>query len=359
MNSQNISNHDVSPESKAMLGFAPLAEVRRGGVTESVHFGAVAVTNARGNILYAAGDPRKLTFARSALKPFQAAPFFAAGGVKRLVLSLEEAALLCASHSGEARHAQAVASILSKCDATPSQLRCGCHVPFRFSWFDKLPPAGETWSELHHNCSGKHAGFIAAARLQKNEVEHYISPEHPVQIAARKALASCVGLAPADLVAATDGCSAPTYALPLHSLAQGFARLALGKDVPDDADHEYKHGLDVAFNAMTAHPEMVSGEGRNDLALTLAGGGDWVCKIGAEGVQAIGILSLGLGIAIKVADGNYRGLHPATVAVLEQLGVMNDERRAMLASWRKTALNSAAGLPVGDIIPALKLNTLG
>jgi L-asparaginase II len=117
--------------------------------------------------------------------------------------------------------------------------------------------------------------------------------------------------------------------------------------------------LGIAFNAMTMHPEMVSGEGRNDLAYTLAGGGDWVCKIGAEGVQAIGIRSLGLGIAIKVADGNMRGLHPAAVAVLEQLGLMNDERRAALASWAHPCLKSAAGLPVGDIVPAVKLQELG
>lgn len=340
-------------------GYVPLAEVRRAGVTESVHYGAVAVTNARGDILYAAGDPRKMTFARSALKPFQAAPFFAADGVRRLGLTLDEAAVLCASHSGETRHAQAVASILAKADALPTQLRCGCHVPFKFSWFDTLPPAGEVWSELHHNCSGKHAGFLAAARLQGAALEDYINPQHPVQIASRKALASCVGLSADDLIAGTDGCSAPTYALPLHSLAQGFARLALGKDVPDEASHEYKHGLDIALNAMTTHPEMVSGEGRNDLAYTLAGGGDWVCKIGAEGVQAIGIRSLGLGIAIKVADGNYRGLHPATVAVLEQLGLMNAERRAALASWANPALKSAAGLPVGDIVPAVVLRELG
>ncbi len=344
-------------------GFVPLAEVRRAGVTESVHYGAVAVTNARGDILYAAGDPRKTVFARSALKPFQAAPFFTSDGVRRLGLTLDEAAVLCASHSGEDRHTQAVASILTKADAQPSQLRCGCHVPFKFSWFDKLPPVGQAWSELHHNCSGKHAGFLAAARLQGAALDDYINPQHPVQIASRRALASCTGMNADDLIAGTDGCSAPTYALPLHSLAQGFARLALANDaasdVLDDASHAYKHGLGIAFKAMTTHPEMVSGAGRNDMAYSLAGGGDWVCKIGAEGVQAIGIRSLGLGIAIKVADGNMRGLHPATVAVLEQLGLMNDERRAALASWSTIALQSAAGLPVGDIIPAVQLNELG
>jgi L-asparaginase II len=362
MQTSITSTHSITPSPStvqnshtAFFGDVPLAEVRRAGVTESLHCGAVAITNARGNILYAAGDPRRLTFARSALKPFQAAAFFAADGVSRMGLELNEAAVLCASHSGETRHAEAVARILNKIDAAPNQLRCGCHVPYRFSWFNKLPPTGETWSELHHNCSGKHAGFLAAARLQGASLENYINPLHPVQIASRKGLAACMGLSVDDLVIGTDGCSAPTYATPLHHLAQGFARLALGKNVPDDASHEYSYGLENAFKAMTTHPEMVSGEGRNDLALTLAGEGDWVCKIGAEGIQAIGIRSLGLGIAIKVADGNMRGLYPATIAVLEQLGLMNEARRTALADWAKPQLKNAAGLPVGEIVPAVML----
>lgn len=350
----------------AHLGYVPIAQVQRGGRAESVHFGAVAVTNAQGDVLYAAGNPNMYTFARSALKPFQAAPFLAADGVGQLGLTVPETAVLCASHNGEARHADAVASVLQKADAKPAQLRCGCHMPFKFSWFDKQPPPLEQWSALHHNCSGKHAGMIAAARLYGVSMDDYINPQHPVQVAARKALACCTGVTPDELVAATDGCSAPTYALPLRSLAQGYARLALGNsvlgNVPDAASEPYQGALAIAFNAMTAHPEMVSGEGRNDLAYTQAGqlngAGDWVCKIGAEGVQAIGIRSLGVGIAVKVADGNIRGLHPATIAVLEQLGVMTDARRELLKAWAQPVINSAVGNPVGRIVPVVRLQQL-
>jgi L-asparaginase II len=161
-------------------------------------------------------------------------------------------------------------------------------------------------------------------------------------------------MAPEALVAATDGCSAPTYALPLHKLALGYARLATS----GQNHHGYATALQTAFNAMTAHPEMVSGEGRNDLAFTQAGGGDWVCKIGAEGVQAIGIQSLGIGIAIKIADGNMRGLHPATLAVLEQLGVMNDARRALLQPWAQPTINSAVGQAVGSVEGVVELKAL-
>lgn len=335
--------------------YSALTRVTRGGFTESVHFGAVAVTNAAGKLLYSKGDAQQFTFARSALKPFQAAPLLAAGGVQKLGLSLPETAVLCASHNGEERQARAVASILEKAGASPKQLRCGCHMPFRLSWFDKQPAPGEQWSELHHNCSGKHAGMIAAARLKDASVENYIDPAHPVQTAARQALADCTSMAAEDLIAGTDGCSAPTYALPLAKLAQGYALLATSRQ--ENSSHPYAEALSSAFDAMTAHPEMVSGEGRNDLAYTLAGGGDWVCKIGAEGVQAIGIRSLGLGIAVKIADGNMRGLHPATIAVLEHIGAMSETRRAQLAIWAKPPIYSAAGSLVGVIEAVVQLQT--
>lgn len=337
------------------LGDVPLAEIRRAGITESIHFGSVAVTNTCGDIVYAAGNPQRLTFARSALKPLLAAPFFAADGIQRLGLSESEAALLCASHSGEAPHVEAASNILKKAGADTQQLLCGCHVPFKFSWFDKLPPANEAWGVQHHNCSGKHAGFIAAARLKGISANAYIDPQHPVQVDALKAVAQCTGMNANDIVQAIDGCSAPTFAIPLYRLAQGFARLGVGNQLANDSTHDYQYGLDVACQVMTAHPEMVSGEGRNDLALSLASGSDWVCKIGAEGVQAIAIKSLGLGIAIKVADGNMRALYPATIAVLDQMGLLNEVRRQALSSWAHPVLNNAAGIAVGDIIPVVQL----
>lgn len=325
--------------------YVPLTQVRRNGVQESLHYGAIAVVNTQGQLIYSAGDAASLCFGRSALKPFQALPFFANHGVSALNLTQSEAALLCASHSGEARHAEAAASILAKAGAGVAQLRCGCHVPYRFSWFDQLPPAGEVWSALHHNCSGKHAGFIAAARLMGRSAEGYLSADHPVQTAARAALAACSGLGAQDLVAGIDGCSAPTYALPLNALALAFARLA----APQPTVAGFEAGLNQVFDAMTGEPEMVSGQGRNDAALMHAGRGDWVAKIGAEAVQCIGIRSAGLGIAIKMADGQTRGLYPATVAVLDKLGLLDAAARTELAPWRNPILKNSMGIAVGDV----------
>ena len=149
-----------------------------------------------------------------------------------------------------------------------------------------------------------------------------------MQQSIRRAVAHFTSTPESELVAGVDGCSAPNYAVPLERLALGFARLAAR-----DADAVYGSAPQVLADAMTAHPEMVSGEGRSDLQLMRAGRGDWVAKIGAEGVQGIGIRSAGIGIAIKIADGNRRALRPVIASVLEQLRLVDARCRAELADW--------------------------
>jgi L-asparaginase II len=143
---------------------------------------------------------------------------------------------------------------------------------------------------------------------------------------------------------ALDGCSAPNYAMPLSSLAHLYARLAQG-----DADPQLGGAMGMLFDAMTARPDMVSGTARTDLAWMTAGAGDWVAKIGADAVQAIGIRSAGLGIAIKIADGNSRALHPAVYGVLDQLGLLDEARRAQLEQFRQPPIRNARGTVAGDI----------
>jgi L-asparaginase II len=165
-----------------------------------------------------------------------------------------------------------------------------------------------------------------------------------VQRAIRGAVAAFAGVAEADLVHGIDGCSAPNYAVPLSRLAFAYARLTA-----PGPDPLYGRAPQVLTDAMIAHPEMVSGERRSDLALMQAGRGDWVTKIGAEGVQAIGVKSHGIGIAIKVADGQKRGLYPAIVAVLDQLGLLDRHAREQLASWGHPSLSNYRGMRTGDV----------
>ena len=327
----------------------PLAEATRGGAVESIHLGSVAVVDRDGTLLAAAGDPGFLTYTRSSLKPLQALSFVAAGGVERFGYSPAQVALMCASHSGEPRHVEGVADMLARAGNRPEDLQCGTQVPGFYEALSRFPPP-PPYSPLAHNCSGKHAGMLAHCALCDWDRTRYLAFDHPLQQAIRRAVAAFTGGAEARLQSGIDGCSAPNYAVPLSCLALAFARLA-----SDRGDAGYGEAPRRIADAMTAHPEMVSGEARSDLALMRAGRGDWVAKIGAEGVQAIGVRSRGIGIAVKVVDGQKRGLYPAVVAVLEALGLVDSEARAALAPWARRELANYRGTVTGEVRPALAL----
>jgi hypothetical protein len=203
----------------------PLTIVRRGGTVESLHTGSIAVVDRAGRLLYAAGDPDTLTFTRSALKPLQALPFVAAGGVERFAYTMPEVALLCASHSGEPRHVEAAADMLAKAGNTAADLQCGTHAPLQFDARGELPPP-PPYSPLAHNCSGKHSGMLAHCAACGYGKRDYLAFGHPLQQAIRGAVAAFTDVPEEALVAGIDGCSAPNYAIPLASLALAFARLA-------------------------------------------------------------------------------------------------------------------------------------
>ncbi len=332
---------------------APLALATRGDAVDAIHYGSVAVVDRNGNLLHSAGDPRFLTTTRSTLKPFQAMPFVAAGGVERFGYAPAQVALLCASHSGEARHVEAVADMLARAGNTAVELQCGAHAPGYFEARGDVPPP-PPYSSLAHNCSGKHSGMLAYCVQCGWEKATYLAFDHPLQQAIRRAVAHFTSTPEVELVTGIDGCSAPNYAVPLARLALAFARLAADRD-----DSAYGRAPQILADAMTGYPEMVSGENRNDLALMRAGRGDWIAKIGAEGLQALGIRSKGIGIAIKVVDGAKRGLHPATVATLDQLGLLDAGQRAELAEWREPVVRNHRGIATGQIRPLVVLNKAG
>ena len=333
----------------------PLVHTTRGYpdtglAVENVHMGSVAVVDTAGAVRWFAGDPQQMVFTRSALKPFQALPFVLADGPARLGLSGAELALLCASHSAEERHVAAVRQILARIGCDDSALECGCHAPLYYDSVGLPVPQGQPWRPVHHNCSGKHAGFLAWCRLHDVPGAGYVAPEHPLQHTIRRTLAATVGLSESGMPVGIDGCSAPNYALPLARLAHLYARLAQGK-----ADPQHGAAMGDLCGAMIAHPDMVSGQGRSDLAYMRAGAGDWVSKAGADAVQAIGLRSAGLGIAVKIADGAPRALHTAVFSVLDQLGLLDANQRQLLEHYRQPPLHNVRGTAVGDIRAVLSL----
>ena len=337
-----------------MASFVPLIETQRGGTLECVHFGAVAVVDRQGRVVAQAGDPHWVSFTRSTLKALQALPFVQGGGPQAMGFSEEQVAMMCASHSGEPMHVTQVQGMLDKAGLTYKALQCGCHMPYYAEAGVAPAPQPGEYDERHNNCSGKHAGFLSWCVQHGQPVGNYLAPAHPLQQAIRRQVARVVGLAPEDLKAGIDGCSAPNYAMPLSHLARAYARLAAGAQ-----DAEFGESFAQLSHAMTAHPELVSGTNRADQAFMRAGRGDWVVKAGADGVQAFASRSRGRGFALKVADGNKVAVVAAAVAVLDQLGWLDARQRDELRPLRAEAIANFRGTQVGERKAVFTLKATG
>lgn len=330
----------------------PLIETTRGNTPECWHFGAIAVSDRHGKLLAHAGDPHLMTFTRSTLKAIQALPFIQKRGHEFFNYQAPQLAMLCASHNGEDQHVVQATTMLEKAGLDYKVLRCGCHVPSIFATLDKPVPENLEFDERHHNCSGKHAGFVSYCVQHGLRIEDYIDPQHPLQQAIRQAVADVAGLEESQLAMGIDGCSAPNYAMPLINLARCYARLASA----NTQDDPWAQSFTLLRDAMIAHPELVSGTGRNDLLLTQVGRGDWVCKIGADGVQTIGSKSREQALAIKIADGSKPALFTATVACLEQLGWIDEHQKRELDILRAPDIKNVAGNVVGQRYACFQLH---
>jgi len=340
--------------------YQPLVELTRGSIVESVHFGALVVVDAAGQVLAGWGDPQTTTFLRSSAKPFQALPFVEAGGVEHFGLSEKELAVMCASHTGTDEHVATVQGMQAKIGVSEADLLCGTHTPGDEETAKALLLRGEAPTPLRHNCSGKHSGMLGQARLHNLPTADYINPDHPIQQTILKTFAEMCGLLPEEVVVGTDGCSAPNFAVPLYNAAYAFARLA----DPQALSGGRSRALRSIFKAMAAYPEMIAGPDRFDTRLMAAFGGRLVSKGGAEGYQGMalapGLLdktSPGLGVAFKISDGDLSDRARPVVAleILRQLGILTDELAAGLSMYLPRPLYNWRKLEVGFIRPCFIL----
>ena len=324
-----------------------LVEVTRGARVESRHSGAVVVLDARGGMVFAAGDVEQAVYPRSAVKALLALPLVETGAADRLGLTEAEVALACASHAGEPVHVAGAASMLARAGRDVSTLECGVHWPGKELASRALAASGGQPTALHNNCSGKHSGFICLACDQGHDPKGYVHPEHPTMRMVTAALADTTGATLDERNRATDGCSIPTYAIPLRALALAFARFASGEGfAPDRAAAAARIRAAVA-----AHPIMVGGTESFDTQLMTAMGARVFSKAGAEGVWCASIPELGLGVAVKCDDGAGRAAEIATGAVLRRL--LPDA--GALAPFAARTLRNWNGIEVGAIRPAAAL----
>ena len=332
---------------------APLVTLTRGGHAESVHCGHVAVVDPGDSLLASAGDAHAEVFPRSAFKPFQALPLVESGAFARSGLGRDALAVIAGSHGGTDAQVRTVLEILQAAGADASLLRCGVHEPYDRATAKALRERGEASSALRHNCSGKHAGMLLLARAMGAPLESYLDPAHPVQRAIFGRFEELTQVPFEDRTPAVDGCSAPTPRMRLSLLARAFALLARGAD----AQGRHVPALDEIREAMMEFPENVAGEGRLDTELMRALRGAVVSKAGAEGMHASAFLAPGLGIAVKIADGDAgrRALKHAVVAVLTELKLLSPGEREALLPCEDRTIRSWAGIEAGEILPAVTL----
>lgn len=333
-----------------------LAKVIRGETVESIHRGHLIVLDGEGGEIARLGNAEMVTFIRSSAKPFQAIPFLTSGAAERFGFLENEIALACASHSGEEMHTAIAGNMLRKINLSETDLRCGAHLPFNEKRGEDMIRAGEKPSQLHNNCSGKHAAMLAFAKHTGADIKTYDALESPVQQAILEIVSQFAETPSEEIPTAIDGCAAPNFALSVKAMAKSFAKLVLP---PADFSGELREACRRVVTAMLEYPELIGGTDRLDTILMQAARGLFISKIGADGVWLAGVLpsprwKKGLGIAMKIEDGDDKRARAAiSVEVLRQLGIFDKDT---LTEYSPLPIKNRRGDTVGRVEANFNLN---
>ena len=287
----------------------PLLEVHllREGILESSHLVEATVCDSKGRVLLVAGNCETPAFIRSALKPFQALAVTSTGTLQKYGLSDRDLAIICSSHQGNIEQARQAFNILWRADVDPDALQCPI-------------PQGKN-NRLQHNCSGKHAGILAVCQNLDLPLHKYTKHSHPVQQLILDKIAELLEIPGAELIGAQDDCGMPTYQMELKQMARLYAQLAAGTSLD----------LERIARAMTYYPRMIGGDGAFDTELMRLSEGELVSKSGAEGIQCVGRVGQGMGLAIKVKDGAKRAKYATAIHLLKQMGWISPAIAEMLS----------------------------
>ncbi|MEO1264693.1 MAG: asparaginase [Pseudomonadota bacterium] len=320
-----------------------VCEVTRGPLTESVHRGALAVSDASGAIIAGIGDASAFVYPRSAIKALQAIPVLASGAAERFGFTPADIALLCASHSGEADHVARAEDLLSRAGFDPEALHCGAHWPLGPAATRDLAGAGGAPRKSHNNCSGKHAGMLASALATDADPARYTDIDSPVQQAVLATLKRYCGAEGVGAFPGIDGCGAPNWPVTIEGLARAFAAFGAGSG-PAQADADTARRIRAA---VAAHPHLVAGTDRFDTVMMAASGERVFVKTGAEGVYCGCLPEFGIGFALKIDDGTGRASEHLTATLITALYpdlTVAVADRHIIRNW--------AGVPVGRTVPA-------
>ncbi len=325
-----------------------LVEVRRGGVLESFHRGVVCVVDAQGEIIFSKGDIEQISYPRSAMKLFQHIPLISSGIHKVFEFSSKEISIMCGSHNGENQHQEVVYSILDKLGLNESHLKCGAQKPTLKSDYEELIRTGKPEMQVHNNCSGKHAGFLALCKKKGYDIESYLEFDHKLQKEIRKTVSVYYEVDENDLITGIDGCSAPTFAMPVKNMAIAFKNLCNPNS--NITKVQYK-ASQVILESIKKHPEMLAGTNRYCTDLIKVTEGRIIGKTGADGIYSLVIPSEGIGITVKIDDGKMGPQYQVVQEILKINGWVSQKEYNKLEEYRKIELRNFSGKVVGESFP--------
>lgn len=330
---------------------APLSvQVTRGGIVESEHSIKAVIVSSTGEVMASWGDVEALVYPRSTIKAMQVLAFIEMGGAEQFAFTDEEIAICCASHNGETEHVNTVQSMLDKLVLSESDFECGCHWPMRVEAGYALAGEGRKPNQLHNNCSGKHAGMLGLAKLLGVPSQGYIDIDHPVQQKISNTMAEMCEYDYSSAPWSPDGCSAPTWAMPLTNLALAFAKFASLENLSEERQKACK----TLYDAVVKHPFMVAGTDRYCTDMMRILQKRVFLKVGAEGVYIAAIPELKLAIALKCEDGAVRAAESVMTALLDHVGITSFVAEDVMQKYRSVILKNWEQRITGTIVCAIE-----
>jgi len=325
-----------------------LVEVTRNDTVESRHFGSAVVCDYQGKVVDSWGDIEGLVFPRSALKPMLAIQLVESGASDHYALNNAELSLACSSHQGEQIHQTLVTSWLHRLGLSEQHLACGAVLPEHTDSAHQLLASGQTGCRIHHNCSGKHTGFLTTALHLGLPLDNYHLLEHPLQQLSMEILSDLAAVDLNQYPMGIDGCGLPAPTMPLRQLGYATARFAK----PVDLSETRAKAIYRLHQAITNEPLYIAGHGTVASELNEVTRGSVLAKTGAEGIITAALPERGLGIAVKISDGSARARSVALLAILDHLGALTEEEKQKLQAHISPVILNSRGLAVGDIRPA-------
>jgi L-asparaginase II len=318
-----------------------LVERYRGDVLESFHRGVICIVNEKGDVVFSVGDIQQICFPRSALKLFQILPLLESGAVEKFGFTLDEIAIMCGSHNGEKSHIRVVEKILQKIGLGKEKLQCGAQYPTLTEDRNELIKTDTNPEEIHNNCSGKHAGFLAYCVFYGLDIDTYHLPEHPLQQAILDVTAEMHEYDKSKIATALDGCSAPIFSLPVYNQAIAYKNLMS----PEKFGEKRTKSCKTVIEAVTKYPYLVAGAKRYCSEMMEICGSRIFGKTGADGVYSLGFINEKLACTIKIDDGLMGPQYAVAQRIIEQSGIFDPETlkplhhyiEAPIVNWAKNA----------------------